>query len=163
MIDVIADSLGLPPLSEDILIYVNENVIPENEYNSQKGQLNSHYGRKHSEDSKKLMSEVAKNRNSKPMLGKTHSDETKNKIRQKAIGRTSARKGVSPWNKGVKTSDETKNKIRIANSGNVRSEEVKTLLSEIAKKRKRVVCEYCEREVDVSNYSRWHGDNCKHG
>lgn len=29
------------------------------------------------------------------------------------------------------------------------------------KKRKLIICEYCGKELDSSNYKRWHGENCK--
>ena len=27
---------------------------------------------------------------------------------------------------------------------------------------RRIVCEYCGKDANTGNYSRWHGDNCKH-
>jgi len=27
---------------------------------------------------------------------------------------------------------------------------------------KRIVCEHCGKDANTGNYSRWHGDNCKH-
>ena len=60
---------------------------------------------KRSDATKRL---ISKNRSGKypaPNKGKKHTDETKEKIRQKALGRTSPRKGVT-------LSEETKQKIR---------------------------------------------------
>ena len=46
----------------------------------------------------------------KPMLGKTHSEETKQKWSAK-------RKGIAPPNKGIPTSEETKQKLSVAKTG----------------------------------------------
>jgi len=67
------------------------------------------------------------------MYGKTHSDETKQKQREKAIGR--------------KQSAETVLKKAAANKGKIREKKL---------------CPYCNQEIAVNTYSRWHGDNCKH-
>ena len=48
------------------------------------------------------------------------------------------------------------------NYGKHFSEESKEKQRNSAKNRKRVVCEYCNLELDVSNYNRWHGEKCKH-
>jgi NUMOD3 motif len=66
------------------------------------------------------------------MWGKTHTDETKEKQRQKAIGR--------------KQSDETKKKKADAVRGS---------------KREKKLCPHCQEMVAVNTYPRWHGDNCK--
>ena len=62
------------------------------------GEKNPHYGKKHSEETKQLLSELAK--------GRKISEETKEKISTtlKAQNRT-------PWNKGAKLSEEHKEKI----------------------------------------------------
>jgi len=38
---------------------------------------------------------------------------------------------------------------------------MKKLLSEKAKNRSKKECPHCSKFVDVSNYARWHGSNCK--
>jgi group I intron endonuclease len=65
-------------------------------------------GGKHSEETKKLMSEW--------QIGKVLSSETKDKISKSQIGRTA-------WNKGLKHSQETKDKISLANKGKKHSQE----------------------------------------
>jgi hypothetical protein len=67
------------------------------------------------------------------MFGKSHSDDTKQKQREKALGR--------------KQSEETKRKKADAVRGS---------------KREKKLCPHCNQEVAVNGYARWHGDNCKH-
>ena len=66
------------------------------------------------------------------MYGKTHSDETKAKQRERAIGR--------------KQSAETIAKKSDANRG---------------KTREKLLCPHCNKLIAVNTYPRWHGDNCK--
>ncbi len=66
------------------------------------------------------------------MYGKSHSDETKQKQRERAIGR--------------KQSNETIQKKADAIRG---------------MKREKKLCSHCEKLVAVNGYARWHGDNCK--
>jgi hypothetical protein len=67
------------------------------------------------------------------MFGKNHSEDTKQKQREKAIGR--------------KQSEETKRKKADAVRGS---------------KREKKRCSHCNQLVAVNGYARWHGDNCKH-
>ncbi len=66
------------------------------------------------------------------MFGKKQSEETKEKIREKAKLRT--------------YSDETNEKRRLANLG---------------KTKPKKLCIHCNKEVAVNGYARWHGNNCK--
>jgi hypothetical protein len=68
------------------------------------------------------------------MYGKTHSDDTKEKIRQKALGRVCSAESVAR---------------RSA-----------TLVAK-GLKRERKICEHCGKDVAVNMYARYHGDNCK--
>jgi group I intron endonuclease len=90
------------------------------------------------------------------------------------------KKNISRGKKGIPLSEKSKNKISESNKGKKRTEEHRRKYSlatsgennpmygkkgELSpfyglkpKKRK---CPYCEREIDIRNYSRWHGDNCK--
>ena len=82
----------------------------------------------------------------KSKLGRIHSDETKEKIRQANLGkkyspetiekRASKRRGKPTWNTGIKTgpmSDETKEKISQSTRGISKSQETKDKIS-VAKK-----------------------------
>jgi hypothetical protein len=93
--------------------------------------------------------------------------------------------GKPAWNKGIKRSEETKAKISAANKdyyktrpgtrqGAITSEATKMKqrgpksethkqhLSIAAKTKPRHQCEYCAAYIIKSNYTRWHGNNCKH-
>lgn len=76
---------------------------------------------------------LAKQGENNNMFGKSHSQETIEKIREKAKLRT--------------YSDETNEKRRLANLG---------------LKREKKLCSHCNQLVAVNGYARWHGDNCKH-
>jgi len=92
----------------------------------------------HSEETKKKISESNK--------GKTAviSDETKQKISASLKGRPSPNKGKPATNTGIPHSEETKEKIKLAAANRIKS-----------------TCPHCSKAVSPSNYSRWHGDQCK--
>ena len=75
---------------------------------------------------------IAKQGKNNNMFGKSHSQETLEKIREKAKLRT--------------YSYETNEKRRKANLG---------------LKREKKLCPHCNQQVAVNGYARWHGDNCK--
>jgi hypothetical protein len=77
------------------------------------------------------MSESKKGKNN-PRYGVTLSEETKTKMREKALGR--------------KQSAETIAKKIAATKGKVREKKL---------------CTHCNQQVAVNGYARWHGDNCK--
>lgn len=84
-----------------------------------------------SEDWRAKMSQ-AKLGKSNNMYGKTHTESTKELMRQKALGR--------------KQSAETIAKKAAAIKGI---------------KREKKQCPHCQQTVAVNGYARWHGDNCK--
>lgn len=84
------------------------------------GENNPFYGKHHSEETRKMMSE----HNSRYMLGKHHSEETKQKIREKNLGKyvsDETRRKISEHNArarlGVEVSEEIKKKISEAKKG----------------------------------------------
>lgn len=92
------------------------------------GDLNSFFGRKHTEESKEKMSKKKtgvpnpKNQGENhPFYGRKLSDEDKERLRAACLGR--------------KHTDEEREKIRKANTGKKHSKETKKKLSESAKKR----------------------------
>lgn len=96
-----------------------------------------------------------------PFYGKTHTNETKALLAEKAS---------EQW-KGVSKSKDQKRKIAEALTGQVFTEERKQKIS-LAMKGKapynkgkpaeKFVCKYCDKEVGgAGNFKRWHGDNCK--
>ena len=111
--------------------------------------------------------------------GKTHSDETKEKIRQARLGRVDSievklKKSQSAKNRPPVT-EITREKISKANKGRTGLAGEKNgffgkthSLEQREKKRQeklatpKQICYYCNREIDQMNYSRWHGEKCKH-
>lgn len=78
---------------------------------------------------------------------------------------------ISMAKKGVKFSEKHKSNIS-KNHADVSGEKnpmygknhkdfTLTLLRERAKNRSKKVCSHCGKNVDASNFKRWHGDNCK--
>lgn len=73
--------------------------------------------------------------------------------------------------KGVPKSEEHKKNISLFHHdvsgqnnpmyGKKHSDETLIKLASRAKNRKKIECPHCSKQVDASNYKRWHGDNCK--
>lgn len=152
---------------------------------SQTGKDNHMYGKILNEDERKARGSPGE---SNPFYGKTHSEETKKKISEKKKGKN---KGRTPWNKGKSHLDETKQKISDNSPwkgtkglgthpsvGRKTSDETKEKLSKIFKGKKmdenfikkiskpkgpqqKVVCPYCKKEGGISNMNRYHFENCK--
>ena len=93
----------------------------------------SKLGKKREEFNKEWLDNLSKNHKSKQTgFDGSHSEKTKQKMREKALGR--------------KQSLETIAK---------KAEAVRGL------KRKKKLCPHCNKLVAVNGYARWHGDNCK--
>jgi hypothetical protein len=115
----------------------------------------------------------------KKHIGIKRKKETKQKIANKAIGRKSAMKGktfsheakikMSESAKLKVLTEEHKNNIGKSVSGEKNGFYGKTHSDESLKKimdkhpsKIKKVCPHCKKEFDCANYSRYHGDNCKH-
>lgn len=84
------------------------------------------------------------------MKGKTHSEESKQLMRKKALG---IKRGPM--------SEEHKNKIRLSNTGKKQTMATKKLKSIIAKNLPKVTCPHCDLIGKKSVMVRWHFNNCK--
>lgn len=80
------------------ILYVTQFDSIKNGYNCMPGGK----GGKHSEESKKKMSDIKKEHN--VWIGRKHSEETKRRMSE-------SHKGITSWNKGITTSEETKKKM----------------------------------------------------
>ena len=120
MIDKFAIALNIDPLSQDELMEIDSFIEivksnPELFIENQRGCKNNHYGHKHTEETKRILSEKAKNR--PKVFGRFHSEETRKKISQSRKGIKSNRDYSNPWNKGKKHTPETIEKMRLAKLG----------------------------------------------
>jgi len=111
-------------------------------------------------------------------LNRTHSEETKEKMRQSRLGKKDSPevkliKSIAGKNKPPVT-DKTRKKLSIANKGRPGLTGEKNgffgkhhSLEQRQKKREeklnstRQQCPHCSKLVDPMNYARWHGDKCK--
>jgi hypothetical protein len=116
-------------------------------------------GLKHSEESKRKMSESRKDivphlhteetkqRIREANTGVVFTEERKNKIRLKAVGR--------------KMAAETKDKLRVIGKNFKHSEETLKRMSEIQRAMPKTKCPHCNFVGNAGNVSRWHLDRCK--
>ena len=126
-----------------------------------------HIGSKRSQETKQKISEGQKGRIG-GMQNKNHSEETKQKISNSNKGikkplSEQRKKEISQQFLGSKQT-ETHISKRISSrkeNGFYKNEiETKRKMSESAKLRERYKC-HCGKECSISNYKRWHGNNCK--
>jgi hypothetical protein len=128
-----------------------------------RGSDNSFFGKKHTEETKKKMSDARRRWSYTeehinkfkgrigPMTGKNHSDETKKKL--SAVGKlrqpsqvTKEKTSATMLSLHLTRSAETKEKMSLAKTG-------------IQHPRK--TCQYCGKNVTVAMFARWHGENCR--
>ncbi len=123
------------------------------------GEDNVFYGRKHSDESKKQMSETKKRQYATGehvhgLLGVGHSEETKRKMSEHM---SSSKNHFL----GKKQSQETIDKRVAKVTGRKNTDETKSRMSLAAKNRKTIDCPHCGLAGHPSNMRRWHFDNCK--
>jgi hypothetical protein len=128
-----------------------------------RGANNSFFGKKHTDETKRKMSESRrkwsytdehiekfKGRTS-PMKGKTHSESTKQRLSEvgkmrKPSQSTKEKTSETLLGLNLKRSNSTKEKMRQSKLGVVHP--IKT-------------CGHCGKEITVAMFARWHGDKCK--
>jgi hypothetical protein len=133
-------------------------TLSPNGYNiSPTGGMNEWSGR-HSEETKKKLSEYASKRLGKKNsnFGNHLSKEAKNNIGK--VKRNKSYEEIYGDN-----AEEIKNKISESSKGRIFSEEHKNKirLSKIGKRRPKRKCKYCGKEIAVGNFERYHNENCK--
>ena len=132
-------------------------------------------GLKHSDYTKKLLSEKRKGKSHKHTpesiekirranTGVVFSEERKQKIGQKAIGRkmpAHVKEALKERMKSFKQSEETKEHLRQVNIGRKHKPETLLKMSAWQVDRPKLICPHCNRASSSGNAKRWHFDNCK--
>ena len=116
------------------------------------GELHPLFGKNHSKETRKKISEKAKLRTGEknPFFGKTHSNEVKRKVGEAQIGRPKSveeRKSISERTKGKnnpmygrKHTEEAKEINRLAHLGKSPSKEVREKMSKNNSKKRKIIC-----------------------
>ena len=113
------------------------------------------------------------------LRGRTHSPETierlkksKENISESTKKKISyAKRGCKPWNKGIpRTQSEidkmsasrkrTADEVGAWNKGIPHSIETKQKIKLKALSRKKCYCKFCDKNITVYNFNKWHGDKC---
>ena len=132
-------------------------------------------GLKHSEESKRAMSKNRKGKIYKHTpesiekirqanTGVVFSDERKEKLRQKALGRKMlphVREALNERMKSFKQSEETKEHLRQVNLGRKHTPEALAKMSAWQIGRPKLICPHCNSASSAGMAKRWHFDNCK--
>ena len=113
--------------------------------NSRKGVFAARWNKKHTQQTKDLIAKKA--------IGRKQSDETcaLRSRKMKEIFKTK-----NQWNKGIKTTDLYTKEERRAKFGNTGDQNPM-----FGKPVPTKICPYCSKQMDIRNYSRYHGNNCK--
>jgi hypothetical protein len=122
------------------------------------GENNPFYNKSHSSETKQKMRQSAINRN-------TISDETRQKMsisqknRKRKPFSDEAKQKMSIAKKGYIMSTETKEKLRISSTGRKHSDDTKKKM----KKPKRIIhCPHCNKQGGEPQMYQWHFNNCKY-
>lgn len=114
----------------------NRQIDPVKQAEGQKKRLEKLKNFKHSEETKLKQSLAAKGKSKGPM---SEEEKLKRSIKQKGVKK--------PEGFGDKVAERMKEEFTYNNPN--RRPDLKK------------ICEHCDKKVGPSNYTRWHGDNCK--
>lgn len=128
----------------------------DNGYNISRVSIGWEKGRKHTEESRQKMSELAKNRSPEHLKkiadanrGRKHSEEARKKIAEAAHNISEeTRKKISESGKGRKVSEETRRKISAGNKKTKATEEMRKKMSESQKRRQEKIRQERQKEKE---------------
>ena len=132
-----------------------------------KGAGNRFYGKQHTEEAKRRISEAntgrkqtaeEKQKQIDAITGRKRvpfSEEWKAKLSASSAGENNSRYGVE-------VSEETRKKIGDKIRGRKHTEEEKKKRADAIRgtKREKLLCPHCQQLIAVNTYPRWHGDRC---
>jgi len=119
----------------------------------------------HSDETKKKISAAHKGKKCGPSWNKGLTKHTDTRVAElsKKISN-----GVSKW---MSTLTEEQRKTKFGNTGEKngffnKTHSTKTIdimkQAQQENRKNKITCEHCNKAVDKANFSRWHGNNCKH-
>lgn len=136
-----------------------------------KGQGNGFYGKKHSDEVKKRISEANlgdRNPSKRPDVSKKISSSKLGSKREMFSeewkhNMSLAKQGKNNHRYGVEVTIDTREKLRQKKLGTKQSSETiaKKANAVRGSKREKKLCPHCKEMIAVNGYVRWHGDNCK--
>jgi len=132
---------------------------------SHPGEKNPFYGKRHTDETKKIISEKKKGKSGlsgekNGMYGKKHSDATKLKISENNPWKGTSGTGKHP-NCGRKVSDYLKDYYRKLYTGKKVPEEELHKWRKPKGPQKQLVCPVCNKSGGAANMKRYHFENCK--
>jgi len=133
------------------------------------GEGNGFYGKTHSEEAKRRISEANKGRVQSPeekarqiaaITGRQRnpfSEEWRARMSESKLGEKNNRYGVE-------VSEETRRRIGDRIRGRRQTDEEKARRAEAnrGKVKPKLLCPHCQQMIAVNTYPRWHGDRCSH-
>ena len=120
------------------------------------GDRNHFFNKRHTEKTKKELSELSIIRFKDPNERQKISIATKEIMNTPEIKLKISKDSIEKW-KSPEIRIKMTESIKLA----MQDETLRKYLSQKAKERVKITCIHCNKIVDASNFHRWHGDNCK--